>query len=88
MTDWIDEAGDIRIKSLMGNSMLKNAFQTNADKSAGAEKKMTTELPEVVGTENGLTTIRNGGKTFKIPENLVDKYMMEHSPKAFGGQYD
>lgn len=43
--------------------------------------------PEIIGTQNGVTTIRNGGKTLKIPEHLVDKYMIEHSPKQFGGQY-
>jgi hypothetical protein len=43
--------------------------------------------PEVVSTENGITTIRNGGKILRIPENLVDQYMIEHSQPELGGQY-
>jgi len=43
--------------------------------------------PEVLGTQNGITTIRNGAKIFKIPEHLVDQYMIEHSQSEFGGQY-
>ncbi len=59
-----------------------NPGENNASKQESAK-----ENPVIMGTENGITTIRNGGKTFKIPEQLVDQYMMEHSQPEFGGQY-
>ncbi len=43
--------------------------------------------PVVIGTKDGFTTIRNGEKTLRIPENLVDQYMIEHSQPEFGGNY-
>ena len=38
--------------------------------------------PEIVNLVNGIATIRNEGKIFKIPENLLDRFMIEHSPSS------
>jgi len=35
MTDWIKEAGQVRVKSLVNNSMLKSRLQKGADKESG-----------------------------------------------------
>lgn len=43
--------------------------------------------PEIIETVNGMTTIKHNGKTFKIPEKLVDRFMVENSQPEFGGQY-
>jgi sensor histidine kinase regulating citrate/malate metabolism len=34
MTDWIKEAGQVRVKSLVNNSMLKSRFQKSAEAEA------------------------------------------------------
>lgn len=41
------------------------------------------ENPKIIGTTNGITQIEYAGKKFKIPENLVDKFMTEHSGSGF-----
>lgn len=65
-------------------------------KSKKDESKTVTEKinegqksnPEIISTENGLVTIKHLGRTFKIPEKLVDKFMLENSKAEFGGKYD
>lgn len=61
-----------------------NAPSMEVNSSPAVEAKSN---PEVISTENGITTVRNGNKTLKIPEHLVDRYIMEHSQQEFGGDY-
>jgi ribosomal protein L23 len=79
---WIEEAGRTRINSLNKFSMLKSRLQKGSETEPHRKS-----APEIIDTVNGITTIRNGNKTLKIPEKLVDKYMEENMPVQFGGQY-
>ena len=44
--------------------------------------------PEIISSANGFTIIKNGNKTLKLPNNLVDKYMNEHIKPKFGAGYE
>ena len=61
--------------------------QENKPAMMPAANTQAKSNPEIIGTQNGMTTIKNGDKTLKIPDQLVDRYMMEHSQSEFGGQY-
>lgn len=55
--------------------------KTNIDNDQG-------NFPEIIETVKGITTIKHNGKTYKIPENLVDKFVLENTPDLLGGKYD
>lgn len=66
----------------------KNPSDTSgSNKNGGLKPSSKVPEPKILGTHNGITTIKHGNKTLKIPVKLVDRYMLEHSKPAFGGQY-
>lgn len=60
----------------------KNTEQPLANALANNDNKKVA--PEIIGTTHGITTIKHNGKTYNIPEKLVDKFMIENSPSGFG----
>lgn len=64
-----------------------NSPEQAAQSKALSKGKMAKENPEIIEMRNGFATIKNEGKTFRIPEALVDKYMIEHSQSELGGRY-
>lgn len=66
-------------------------FYFNKDKNGALSEKLAAgkaqpTKPVIVGTANGITTIKNGNKTLRIPEKLVDKYMQDHTQPEYGVQ--
>lgn len=58
---------------------------SNSQSSSVAEPGAV--MPRILGTQNGITTIKHAGKFYRMPEKLVDKFVQENSPPAFGGEY-
>lgn len=56
----------------MSNPLVQNAAVSNAP-------------PEVLSVNNGIAQVRHQGKLLNIPERLLDRFMMEHSPQGAGG---
>jgi hypothetical protein len=44
--------------------------------------------PKILGTSKGITKIDYNGKTYQIPENLVDQFMLDHTEPVYGVQYE
>ena len=55
------------------------------DKKESSKNNAVNHIPEpeIIGTKDGMTTIKHGNKTLRIPEKLVDKYMIEHMEAKF-----
>lgn len=83
--DKVEKAAKTNIPAYEFRSLNPNDNNPSAPEKSSDPVKSN---PKIIKTEGGFTTIRNGGKTFRIPENLVDQYMIEHSQSEFGGQYD
>lgn len=81
--DKIEKASKTNIPSHEFRALNPQVNQANQQVSS----QIQNSSPEILGTQNGITTIKHGNKTLKIPQNLVDKYMMENSSSEFGGQY-
>ena len=61
------------------NNNLSNALNNDNNKQVA---------PEIIKITNGVAMVKYAGETYKIPEKLVDKFMIEHSPSTLGGQYE
>lgn len=63
------------------------ALNPEKNDNSVAQGSSQNENPEIISEGNGFATIKNGNKILKIPTNLVDRYMIEHSKPELGDDY-